>query len=246
MNRIFGVFILFALLFSSCEKQEGVGGSAKISGRLTLERYNDDFSLLVESLPAKDEKVYIQYGDNKVVADDVETTPYGYFEFNYLYEGDYTIFYYSKDSTELNGDKKEVLLNVSLSKGESKDLGEIKVFESLDFDDGKASISGKVFEVTFTSSSRWPNLIVEDTLMATEKEIYLRYGNHSYYDERIRTQEDGSFYFNRLIPGEYTIYVFSEDKEKGTDQSIAVMQTITVNENESTIYPLSDFFIYKL
>lgn len=244
-KNIYLIAIMFALVFSSCEKQEGLGGTAKISGMLTIEQYNDDYSLMISSLPAKGEDIYIQYGDSKSVSDDVETGYDGYFEFDYLYEGDYTIFYYSKDSTEYNGEKKEIILEVSLSKDESKDLGDLIIFETLDFDDGKATISGNVYEVYFTYTSVWPNMIPEDTLIATDLPVYLRSDGHEQYDERIRTQEDGSFYFKNLIPGDYTVYVFSEDI-KGTKQQVAIEKTITVSANEDVTFDIGDMFIYNL
>ena len=37
--------------------------------------------------------------------------------------------------------------------------------------------------------------------MRTEQEIYLTYNNHTFYDDRIRTQADGEFEFGGLIPG---------------------------------------------
>lgn len=237
---IYLIILLTILVFSSCEKQEGLGGSAKIYGTLTLEQYNDDYSLLISSQAAQDKDIFIKYGDSKSVSDDVETGYDGYFEFDYLYDGNYTIFYYSKDSGEYNGMKKEFILEVNLSKGESKDLGELKMFETLDFDDGKATISGSVYEVYFSTT-----MIPLDTLIATDLAVYLRASNHEQYDERIRTQGDGSFYFTNLIPGEYTIYVFSEDI-KGTKQQVAIETTITVDANEEKTFDVGDMFIYNL
>lgn len=223
--RKIGVFILLLALLSSCEQNEGVGGKSKIKGTLMLEQYNDDFSMLIESMPAQDENIYIQYGDSKAVGDDVETSPDGYFEFPYLYEGDYTIYYYSIDSADRLSPKKEVLLEVHLGDDDVKDLGELKVFETLDYDEGKAIIKG---------------FVKQGTSIVPEQEVYLRYGSHNFYDERIRTQEDGSFYFNNVIPGDYTIYVFSEiDKDVYEVKS----QQIKVTSNEEVVYDLEDFFI---
>jgi len=234
--KFFFSFLLLVSVLSSCEMDEGVGGTATISGTLVTQQYNDDFSLLVNTFPAADEKIYIQYGDSKSVSDDVETSYDGYFEFPYLYEGDYTIFYYSQDSLDPLSPEKEVLIEVSIGKGESKSLGELNFLESLDYDEGKASIHGTVYEIDY-----WAN----DTLIANDLEVYIRYGTHKQYDDRIRTQEDGSFYFTNLIPGEYTIYVFSENIDR-TDQQVAIDKTITISTNDETEYSLGDYFIYNL
>ena len=215
-------------------------GSGSIKGALFLSEYNDDFSILVNSLAASDEKIYIQYANSKTVEDDVETSYDGYFEFTYLSEGDYTLFYYSKDSLNPLDPKKEVLVEVHLDKGENIDLGEMKTLETLDFDEGKASLKGSVLEIMY-----WTVNIPKDTLMATDLPVYLRYGNHQQYDERIRTQGDGSFCFSNLIPGDYTIYVFSEDAS-GSDQQVAIETTITIPDNTIEEYVLEDLFIHNL
>lgn len=227
------LFILVALL-SACNQESGLGGKSTIKGYLVIEQYNDDYSVFVDSMPAKDEKVFIQYGTTQAVSDDVETSPDGYFEFEYLYEGDYTIFYYSKDSSDQYSDKKEVLVEVQLGKDETKDLGVLKIFEALDFDEGKAFISGTVFEV----DKSYPF----DTIVITELPVYIRSVNHNLYDDRIRTQEDGSFYFNNLLPGKYYVYVFSEDNSK--DQ-YAIMDSVTITSHEYKEYPLGDVFTYN-
>lgn len=234
-------FFLLMMVAISCDVEEGVGGSATIKGTLILEQYNDDYTALIDSMPAADKRIYIQYGDEKAVSDDVRTSYDGYFEFDYLYEGNYTVFYYSEDSTDNLSSEKEVLVEVNLSKGESKDLGDLKCFETLDYDDGNATIKGYVYEIYFVDNT----LIPKDTLMATEQTVYIRYGNHEYYDERIRTQADGSFYFQDLIPGNYTIYVFSEDI-RGTEQMREIKKTIDVTENTDTVYTVDNFYIYNL
>lgn len=236
----FSFFILILMsVLSSCEVKEGEGGSATIKGRLMLEQYNDDFSLLVRRLPAGDENVYIQYGNKTTVSDDVETSFDGYFEFNYLYEGDYTVFYYSMDSADQLAPEKEVILKVNLAKGEEKDLGELTYFETLDFDEGEASISGRVYEVIYNKYA-----IVEDTILALEKEVYLRSDNHIYFDDRIRTQEDGAFYFENLLPGAYTVYVISEDTLR-PNYNIPITKHISISENLEVIYDLGNFFVHN-
>lgn len=234
-------FLMLMSALCSCEVDEGVGGKATIKGTLILKQYNDDCSLLVNTLSASDEKVYIQYGDSKTVSDDVETSYDGYFEFNYLYEGDYTIFYYSKDSINPLDPKKEVLVSVHLNKEDSKDLGELITLETLDYDEGKATIKGSVYEIFYWNNTTIP----KDTIISTDLPIFIRYGPHQQYDDRIRTQEDGSFYFSNLIPGDYTIYVFSEDT-LDEDLQIAIVDSITIPNNEIKEYTLDDLFIHNL
>lgn len=232
-------------LFNACEVKEGVGGSGMITGTLMLQQYNDDFSLLIDQSPAKDEEVFIAYGNSQAVGDKVNTSRTGYFEFPYLYEGDYTVYYYTKDSLSDGYDKVEKVISISLSKNETLNLGQLNKLSILDYDEGLARIKGVVRVVNYRNSSQWPHLIVKDTTFAQEQEIYLTYQNHDFYDDRIRTQEDGTFYFNNLIPGNYKIVLYSEDVT-GASQKIPIVKNVTIESKRDTVIDLGTTLIYKL
>ncbi len=93
------ILTILITLFSACEKGPGEGGMAKIGGKIIIQDYNFDFSILRDTYPAQDYDVYIIYGDEPYYGDKVKTSYDGYFEFPYLREGDYTVFVYSKDKT---------------------------------------------------------------------------------------------------------------------------------------------------
>jgi hypothetical protein len=92
----FSLFIMVA-----CEKQEGEGGTSTIRGKVITREYNGDFTKLRAIYPAAKKDVYIIYGNDstEVYGDNMETNWDGSYEFNFLQEGDYIIFAYSKDST---------------------------------------------------------------------------------------------------------------------------------------------------
>lgn len=96
-------FILALISFSSCEYDEGEGGTSTIKGVVMVQEYDKD--LLVangDAYPAQDVDIYIIYGDDAVHSDIFHTGWDGAYEFNYLQEGDYTIYTLSKslDNTE--------------------------------------------------------------------------------------------------------------------------------------------------
>ena len=91
-------------------------------------------------------------------------------------------------------------LESELKRGEDLDLGELEKLTPLDFDDGTAMIKGRVKVIDYVDSSTWPNLVIEKTYYGTEQEVYLTYGWHTFYDERIRSQYDGTFEFGALYP----------------------------------------------
>lgn len=234
------------LVLMACEKTPGEGGSSSISGTLLHYQYNDDYSQRANASldPAQDIDVFIQYGDEEAIQDKIETSPEGYFEFNNLYEGDYKIIYYSENVLSAERDKEAIIIEVSLNKDESEDLGNLDYVESLDYDEGIARITGKVKEVSFTYNSVWPNMTPTDTLLVLDQAVFIRPLQHSVYTDRIRSQGDGSFSFENLIPGDYEIFVFSEDI-KGSTQDVSIKDTITVNYTD-TEYEMDDLFIYNM
>jgi len=218
---------LVGLLAVSCDKSEGLGGNGSIAGVIVEQFYNDDYSKWISSAPAVDEEVFILFGSDKAPGDRVYTGTSGDFRFDYLYPGTYYLYYRSQDSADAYEDQW-TSLEVKLENGEKASLGNLDKKTALDFDDGAAVISGVVKKIKYDNDSRWPNLVVEYMDFAHEHEVYLTYGDHTFYDERVRTQDDGRFEFRNLIPGEYRIFLYSEDVTKVTEHKVLEFEaTIT-------------------
>ncbi len=81
---------------------------------------------MVAEYPGAEVDVYSIYGvGNNFYNDRIKTSYDGSFEFNYLEEGDYTIFVYEDDNSVPSG-KSEVLVTASISgKKTTVDLGTI-------------------------------------------------------------------------------------------------------------------------
>lgn len=111
IKLILPIFILF-IVFSSCRKVEGPGGSVTIKG-VVIERNHVGTSIF--EYPAADQDVYIIYGsENSFYDDDVSTSYDGSFEFRYLQKGDYQIFAYQDNPSVASG-TDEVLVQVNAS-----------------------------------------------------------------------------------------------------------------------------------
>ncbi len=234
LKMAFGLIIL-SLVVASCTKTEGEGGTASISGTITEHFYNDDYSQLLYTAPAVDEDVFIHYGDDQALGDMIRTGAGGSFRFDFLFPGDYTVFYLTQDSTtDILKEEVARLTEVELGRGEESDLGELVKLTTLDFDDGGAVIRGVVKLIDYVDDSRWPNLVVDFISYAYEHEVYLTYGNHTFYDERIRTQHDGSFEFRNLIPGDYLVVLYSEDVTRVTDK-VALKFEATVTRMDQVV-----------
>jgi hypothetical protein len=106
------------LVFNSCKKVEGEGGSSKITGIAIENKYNS-VGNIIASYPAADQDIYIVYGtEDTYFDDDIKTSYDGSFEFNYLQPGTYTIFTY-EDCNTCGSGKKEVLKTVEITEKKS-------------------------------------------------------------------------------------------------------------------------------
>lgn len=226
--------VTFIFLFSSCEKNPGQGGTGSISGTIIEHFYNDDFSSQLYKKAAVDEEIFILYGEGNALGNREFTDISGKFRFNYLFPGRYYIYYHSEDSTSILDQEKEMLYLVDLERGEEVDLGVLEKLSTMDYDDGGAMIKGVVKVINYVDESRWPNMVIEDIAFAHEHEIYLTYGNHTFYDDRIRTQHDGYFEFSNLIPGDYLIFLYSEDITRVTEHVVLKFQ-VTISEFDQVV-----------
>lgn len=98
---LFTTFCLAILLFS-CTK-EGQGGNAAIRGYIHASKLSSTFTQLLDQYPAKDQEVFIIYGDRTWGYDDrIKTDFQGRFSFDLLYPGNYRIYTYSRDSSRMD------------------------------------------------------------------------------------------------------------------------------------------------
>jgi len=231
--KYFSICLIIFSLFA-CERDEGFGGNSSVSGSITIKEYNNDMSILLNEYAGSDQNVYLIFGDNTSVGEDVETSYNGNFSFNYLTPGDYEVFYYSEDTAADSGHEEIAFSKTfTLSKKENLDLGTLFAFSFRDFDQGNATIKGRVMMINYLNSATPPLAVndIKDIVPAQDYEVYLTYGDHKGYDERVRTDYDGYFQFINLIKGDYRVYVFTEELIGGRYDG----------DNESVIrFPLSN------
>ncbi|MCF8381546.1 MAG: hypothetical protein K9H49_18375 [Bacteroidales bacterium] len=93
------LLVLFVAILSSCEKPEGEGGTSTIMGQVKVKNYNTDFTIKIAEYYSPDIDVFIIYGEDSIYSDDFKTGLNGWYRFEFLTKGTYTIYTYSKDST---------------------------------------------------------------------------------------------------------------------------------------------------
>ncbi len=117
-------------LLHGCVKEPGIGGRAEIHGRVMEQHHNDAGEPQGDPYPLPDKRVYIVYGDNTGVDDDVRTGPDGRFRFPWLRKGSYRV--YTISECQVNYDclsgTYQVSREAELSgRTEIMDIGDLKI-----------------------------------------------------------------------------------------------------------------------
>ena len=98
---------------------------------------------------------------------------------------------------------------------------------------GRASIVGHVQEearTVLTQPSSAP------PYPATDHNVFLIYGDNVGPDDNVETNHEGNFVFPWLRPGDYTVYVYSEDTSGVTPtRDVAVVQHVTISSTNETV-----------
>lgn len=109
----------------ACQKDPGEGGKSSIGGKVYVVEYSNNTGQLTgDEYYVAEQRVYIRYGDEQFHSDDVRTGPDGFFQFDWLRKGDYTIFVYSECPACPN-ELTTVEVNVDLGRNEEVSLNDI-------------------------------------------------------------------------------------------------------------------------
>ena len=104
---------------------------------------------------------------------------------------------------------------------------------------GNSSISGNVRVIQRAVSSNPATGI--DTLAAADVEVYIIYGDNTSPGDRIRANYNGEFEFTNLRPGDYMVYVYSDDTtgtiNPGSDafHLMVVPREVTISDKKEEV-----------
>lgn len=114
------LIIVNSMTLLSCKKDAGPGGTSTITGKVWVQNYNPDFTFITSEYWAEEEDVYIMYGSDSIYSDRFKTHYDGSYRFQYLREGEYTIYAYSKDNAQpplSESYNKPISVKVTISDG---------------------------------------------------------------------------------------------------------------------------------
>ena len=122
-----------------------------------------------------------------------------------------------------------VLMAVLLFSGCTKTEGE----------GGTSIIYGKVYAFNYNGSG-----ILQDEYYLADEDVFIIYGDgDNYHDDSYKTSFDGSFRFQYLRPGTYTVFVYSDciACPSGTEE---ISQTVEIRGNNEDVV-LDDFEVRR-
>jgi len=93
---------------------------------------------------------------------------------------------------------------------------------------GTATLAGKVYAYDY--NEEMTNLRTE--YYAPDEEVYIIYGDDSIYSDRTRTNYDGSYRFEFLRPGNYTVFAYSKNLETRLPPLYAVKKTVNISSGQ--------------
>lgn len=231
MNRFVIFFMLafaFPMLFVTCNKGPGEGGTSTIQGYVKLVHHpDDDYTLTPDTMAAAKTDVFIVYGEEAYFGNDVETNAEGMYQFEYLRPGDYTVFAYS---TLPSGEKVAVSENVTLERGLVAQVPTIYIHDGKAY--GTSIVKGRVH------ASYYHNGSYRGEGWACEHRVYIRREGEDIPFDDTRVGPDGYFAFQKLQPGSYEVFTVTQDFNEVPE---FVYQNITIEE-AGHVYELGEQF----
>ncbi|MDL2221216.1 hypothetical protein LJC35_01525 [Parabacteroides sp. OttesenSCG-928-N08] len=228
INLSFCLLSLSLLLFVSCNKDEGLGGSSSLEGYVYNVIHKDDnFSFSRDTFPAVKEDVFIVFGNDDYYGDDVETNGNGMYRFDYLRKGTYTVYAFSKYA---DGSYEAVSEIVPVESGSNK-AKDIYIHTGKAY--GTAMIKGYVHAKYVDKGMQVASG------PAVEKRVFINhYGEDTHFDD-VRVGDQGYFIFQKVMPGKYEIWVTTEDAF--TEKLTVIKQYIEIDQ-WGKVYELSERF----
>lgn len=218
------LFLTLPLLFFSCVSGPGTGGTATLEGTVMMVHHPDDnYNLETDTLPAAKTDVFLVYGDDTFYGDDVETDNTGYYRFKYLKPGTYTVYAYS---TRPSGERVAVSQTVNVERGEVTTVPTIYVHEGKAY--GRSIVKGTV-NATYIDK----NGNVTGTGPAYEHRMYIQRVGEPFPFDDVRAGIDGVFMFDKIDPGDYTVFTTSVYDEN--EIPYIIQKNVTVSEPETIV-----------
>jgi hypothetical protein len=105
---------------------------------------------------------------------------------------------------------------------------------------GKSTIYGKVYVKDYNAEFT----VLKEEYYGPNIWVYIIYGDNKDYNDRIRTNYDGTYEFKYLRPGSYTIYTYSKDSTLQTLAEVPVIRQVDMPKKKQDL-ELPDLIIFN-
>ena len=246
LQKYIRCFLFAAVLFSmaSCNNDEGYGGSARIEGRVFQVMHDADnfvidkngkYSIKTDTVVAREADIYLVFGNDPYYSEREKTGDEGQYLFQYLNQGTYSVYAFSKRPS---GEKIAERKDISVKKGGKAVVENIYVHDGKAY--GASVIVGKLFVKYYDRSC-----FSQGIFPATGYRVYLKKEGEITYSDDVRAADDGTFIFQKLLPGKYTVYIPSEVICERNLESEIVSEKIEVKAT-GQVYMLASDLIFNM
>lgn len=218
------LFVLLSFAAVSCNTGEGSGGTGSIEGTVYMVLHPDDnYNLDTDTVLAAKEDVFLVYGTQQFYGDDAETDHTGFYRFDYLRPGTYTVYAYSSLA---NGERQAVAQTVEVKRGQTTTVPDIYIHDGKAY--GTSIVKGRVWAYYIDKNG---NVISQG--WAYGQRMYIQRQGEDFACDDIRVGLDGVFAFQKLSPGVYTVFTFGEDADEVPN---VVSKNISVTETDQIFW----------
>jgi hypothetical protein len=230
-HYLLNITILITLsTFISCKKEPGEGGSGTIKGVLYAKNTANKDATLASDDYEPDQKIYISYGNKETYDDDYNTSANGSFEFKYLRPGTYKLFTYSTNPETYADQVVSKTVNIDKN-GQTVTVNDFVIYKEAD-KGGEANIKGRIWVKNWDAD--WTYVKAE--YPGAGEDVYIVYGDGSFYNDHIKASYDGTFEFKGLRKGTYKVFAYGDDKNSpSTEKEFLVTTSITSREQTVTL-----------
>lgn len=96
---------------------------------------------------------------------------------------------------------------------------------------GLAQIRGTIYRQDINNNTGQP---IGSAYIYPEHKVYIRYGEHDYFDDDTDTNPNGLYTFSWLRTGQYTVFAYTECPTCPSGKTIK-SQTVTINSSDEVV-----------
>lgn len=96
---------------------------------------------------------------------------------------------------------------------------------------GTATIAGKIYAYDYNNEMT----SLRSQYYAPDEDVFIIYGKDSVYSDRTQTSYDGSYRFEYLRPGTYTIFCYSKNIGTKLPPPLPVMKTVEIISGDQVV-----------